>query len=73
MGGKMETIREIEEPNSIINMSGMAGTLQDIAYKIMEEQLANHNQNELTIMERTIFVLGSKGVVRFGYFVIILQ
>lgn len=63
MGGKMETIRELEEPNSIINMGGMAGTLQDIAYKIMEEQLANQDRNEHTIKERTIFVLGSKGVV----------
>lgn len=63
MGSKMETIREFEEPNSIINMCGMAGTLQDIALKLMEEQLVSQENSEHTIKERTIFVLGSKGVV----------
>lgn len=63
MGSKMETIREFEEPNSIINMCGMAGTLQDIAIKLMDEQRASQNNNEHTVKERTIFVLGSKGVV----------
>lgn len=64
----METIREIEEPNSFINMGGMAGTLQDIAYKLMEDQLATQENNEHTIKERTLFVLGSKGVVRIQQF-----
>lgn len=59
----METIREFEEPSSIINMCGMAGTLQDIALKVMEEQMASQVNSEHAVKERTIFVLGSKGVV----------
>lgn len=37
-------------------------TIQEIAYKITEEQLKIQHQ-ELSTLERTIFVLGSKGVV----------
>lgn len=63
MVSKMETIREMDEPSSIINMGSMAGTLQDIAFKLMEDQLVSQHSDEHATKERTIFVLGSKGVV----------
>lgn len=53
----------MDEPSSIINMGSMAGTLQDIAFKLMEDQLVSQQSDEHATMERTIFVLGSKGVV----------
>lgn len=52
--------------NNMLNLPGASGTLQDIAYNITQERLnstaAKSSDNALT-KERTIFVLGSKGVV----------
>lgn len=52
--------------NDMLNLPGASGTLQDIAYNITQERLnstaANSNGTAST-KERTIFVLGSKGVV----------
>lgn len=50
---------------SLSNISGAPGTLQDIAYNIVQER---SNSSHLGggdggTKERTIFVLGSKGVV----------
>lgn len=55
----------MDEPASknIINLTGMSGTLQDIAYKIVEDQIKNNTHIDNGSRERTIFVLGSKGVV----------
>lgn len=49
--------------NNFINLPGISGTLQDIAYKIVEDQMKNNSHNDSGSRERTIFVLGSKGVV----------
>lgn len=63
----MDNINKIKRDDStsknIINFTGMGGTLQDIAYKIVEDQIKNNTQNDNGTKERTIFVLGSKGVV----------
>lgn len=57
----------MDEPlsNSIVNLTGIqSGTLQDIAYKVVEDQINSNTVNTVHItQERTIFVLGSKGVV----------
>lgn len=56
----------MDEPlsNSIGNLIGMSGTLQDIAYKVVEDQINSNTMNTVNVtQERTIFVLGSKGVV----------
>lgn len=53
----------MDEPTSLINMDGMSGTLQDISHKIMEDQLNSQEDTSNLTKERTIFVLGSKGVV----------
>lgn len=48
--------------NPIVKMNDSSETIQEIAYKLMLEQ----NKNEKILngpTERTIFVLGSKGVV----------
>lgn len=55
----------MDEPlsNSIASLTGIpSGTLQDIAYKVIEDQINSNNTVNIT-QERTIFVLGSKGVV----------
>lgn len=58
---------KMDEPlsNSIVNLTGIpSGTLQDIAYKVVEDQINSNTINTVNItQERTIFVLGSKGVV----------
>lgn len=54
--------------NSFVKMTDSSETIQEIAYKLMLEQ----NKNEKILngpTERTVFVLGSKGVVsRFSTF-----
>lgn len=66
---------KMDEPlsNNIINLTGISGTLQDIAYKIVEDQLSSSTDNDNVTKERTIFVLGSKGVVSLvlTYFVLL--
>ena len=49
---------------SLANITGAPGTLQDIAYNIVQER-SNSSQQPVDggTKERTIFVLGSKGVV----------
>lgn len=51
--------------NSIVNLTGISsGTLQDIAFKVVEDQINSNTINTVNVtQERTIFVLGSKGVV----------
>lgn len=47
-----------------VNLTGATGTLQDIAYNIVQDRTNSTTQsNDSGTMERTIFVLGSKGVV----------
>lgn len=57
----------MDEPlsNSIVNLTGISsGTLQDIAYKVVEDQINSNTISTVNVtQERTIFVLGSKGVV----------
>lgn len=59
----------MDEPisNSLLNFTGMSGTLQDIAYKIVEDRENSNLNIDNETKERTIFVLGSKGVVRLAY------
>lgn len=40
------------------------GSIQDLAIKVTEEQIRNRNMSNES-KEKTIFVLGSKGVVSF--------
>lgn len=48
---------------SLSNISGAPGTLQDIAYNIVQERSNSAHSGDGGTKERTIFVLGSKGVV----------
>lgn len=47
----------------LLSMPGISGTLQDIAFKIVEDQGNANARVDNGTKERTIFVLGSKGVV----------
>lgn len=46
---------------NLANITGAPGTLQDIAYNIVQER--SNSSHDGGTKERTIFVLGSKGVV----------
>lgn len=46
---------------NLANITGAPGTLQDIAYNIVQER--SNSSHDAGTKERTIFVLGSKGVV----------
>lgn len=60
-----ESIMDDSNPQSLLNLTNVPDTLQDIAYNIVQDKLnssqANSNANHTK--ERTIFVVGSKGVV----------
>lgn len=51
-----------------VNLSGSTGTLQDIAYNIVQDRTNTTQATDNGTKERTIFVLGSKGVVRNRFF-----
>lgn len=52
---------------NLANITGAPGTLQDIAYNIVQDRSNSSSNSSQSIhgetKERTIFVLGSKGVV----------
>lgn len=48
---------------NLASLAGAPGTLQDIAYNIVQERSNSTQPNDSGTKERTIFVLGSKGVV----------
>lgn len=49
---------------NMINLTNVPDTLQDIAYNIVQDKLNSTHSNSAGVSkERTIFVLGSKGVV----------
>lgn len=50
--------------SGLISLPGMSGTLQEIAFKIADDQQKTNQKVDNVTRERTIFVLGSKGVVR---------
>lgn len=54
---------------NMLNLPGGSGTLQDIAYNLTQEKLNSSTTNDNTSKERTIFVLGSKGVVSLFKFI----
>lgn len=45
------------------NTTRSSDTLQDIAFNILEDKSSQPNNRDNATKERTIFVLGSKGVV----------
>lgn len=49
--------------SGLISLPGISGTLQEIAFKIVEDQKKSGAKVDNVTKERTIFVLGSKGVV----------
>lgn len=53
---------------NLANIQGAPGTLQDIAYNILQERSNSTQSNDSGTKERTIFVLGSKGVVSDSHF-----
>lgn len=62
-----ESIMDDSNPQSLINLPSLPDTLQDIAYNIVQDKLnssQSHSGNDNHTKERTIFVLGSKGVVK---------
>lgn len=48
---------------NLANFTGAPGTLQDIAYNIVQDRSNSTQSSDSGTKERTIFVLGSKGVV----------
>lgn len=48
---------------SLASMSDASGTLQDIAFNIVQDRANSTSSSDSGTKERTIFVLGSKGVV----------
>lgn len=52
--------------SGLISLPGMSGTLQEIAFKIADDQQKTNQKVDNVTRERTIFVLGSKGVVRLS-------
>lgn len=65
----------MDEPLSggLISLPGITGTLQEIAFKIAEDQEKTNTKVDNVTKERTIFVLGSKGVVRKILFFLIVD
>lgn len=57
-----QSIMDESITNNMLNVASGSGTLQDIAYNVVQEKLNSSNTDHST-KERTIFVLGSKGVV----------
>lgn len=55
---------------NMANLAGAPGTLQDIAYNIVQEKSNSTQSSDGGTKERTIFVLGSKGVVSVLCFVL---
>lgn len=76
-----ESIMDDSNPQSLLNLTNVPDTLQDIAYNIVQDKLnsSQPNSSDNHTKERTIFVVGSKGVVnditesRFSIFHTILQ
>lgn len=50
---------------NFVNLTTAPGTLQDIAYNIVQDRTNSTQPTDSGTKERTIFVLGSKGVVSF--------
>lgn len=53
---------------NFVNLTTIPGTLQDIAYNIVQDRANSTHPNDGGTKERTIFVLGSKGVVSMVFF-----
>lgn len=52
---------------NLVNLSNASGALQDIAYNIVQDRANSTQATDTGTKERTIFVLGSKGVVRLDF------
>lgn len=58
--------QSIMDETNLVNLTGaVPGTLQDIAYNIVQDRANSTQTSDSGTKERTIFVLGSKGVVSF--------
>lgn len=55
--------QSIMDEKNLVNLTGAPGTLQDIAYNIVQDRTNSTQATDSGTKERTIFVLGSKGVV----------
>lgn len=55
--------QSIMDEKNLVNLTGAPGTLQDIAYNIVQDRSNSTQATDSGTKERTIFVLGSKGVV----------
>lgn len=53
---------------NLVNLTGAPGTLQDIAYNIVQDRANSTQSTDTGTKERTIFILGSKGVVSLFVF-----
>lgn len=60
-----QSIQMDEFGKSLVNLTAAAGTLQDIAYNIVQDRANSTQSTDGGTKERTIFVLGSKGVVSY--------
>lgn len=58
-----QSIMDESFSKSLANITGAPGTLQDIAYNIVQDRSNSSQPVDSGTKERTIFVLGSKGVV----------
>lgn len=57
--------QSIMDEKNLVNLTGGPGTLQDIAYNIVQDRSNSIQASDSGTKERTIFVLGSKGVVSY--------
>lgn len=55
--------QSIMDEKNLVNLTGAPGTLHDIAYNIVQDRTNSTQPTDSGTKERTIFVLGSKGVV----------
>lgn len=55
--------QSIMDEKNLVNLTGASGTLQEIAYNIVQDRKNSSQATDSGTKERTIFVLGSKGVV----------
>ena len=55
--------QSIMDEKNLVSLTGASGTLQEIAYNIVQDRTTSSQATDSGTKERTIFVLGSKGVV----------
>lgn len=58
-----QSIMDESFAKNLVNLTGAPGTLQDIAHNIVQDRTNSIQSTDTGTKERTIFVLGSKGVV----------